>query len=86
VQTNLLLQGEIVQDLWAKLINSQTTASFFAKSTEDYPEEEFYGVVIFDTRTGRIVSPQGYAVADTPPRGSVTRFGPYVARYIGTGK
>jgi hypothetical protein len=86
VQTNLLLQGEIVQNLYAKMIRSKTTSLFFAQGIDRYPVFTIYGVVIFDTRTNRVVSPQGYAVVDTPPRGRIAHFGPYLARYIGTGK
>ena len=85
VQTNLLLQGEIVQNLYEKLNRAKTTSLFWAQGFDRYPVFTIYGVVIFDTRTGRVVSPQGYAVVDTPHRGKVVRFGPYIARYIGTG-
>jgi hypothetical protein len=44
-----------------------------------------YCVNIFDTRTERLVSQEGYAVIDLPESGRVARFGPYTARYIGTG-
>jgi hypothetical protein len=86
VQTNQLLQGEIVQDLYAKMLRAKTSSLFFAQAYEAYPTAPIYGVVIFDARTGHLVGPQGYAVVDTPPRGSIARFGPYVARYIGTGR
>ena len=85
VQTNLLLQGEIVQNLYEKLSRAKTTSLFWAQGFDRYPTFTIYGVVIFDTRTNRVVSPQGYAVVDTPHRGKVVRFGPYIARYIGTG-
>ena len=86
VQTNLLLQGEIVKNLYAKISNAKTTSSFFAQGIDRFPIFTIYGVVIFDTRTNRVVSPQGYAMVDTPHRGRVVQFGPYIARYIGTGK
>jgi hypothetical protein len=34
-------------------------------------------------RTGKLVSPDGYAVLDLPARGNVARFGTYTARFIG---
>ena len=86
VQTNLLLQGEIVQNLYEKMIKAKTTSLFFAQGLDRFPVFTIYGVVVFDTRTNRLVSPQGYAVVDTPHRGRIARFGPYIARYIGTGK
>jgi len=86
VETSKIFPGE-VQNLWPKLINSETTASFFSQGMEDntYSNLQLVGVMIFDTRTGRFVSNQGYISVDTPPRGNVARFGPYIARYIGWG-
>jgi hypothetical protein len=86
VETSKIFPGE-VQDLWPKLINSETTASFFSHGLRDnsYSNLQLLGVMIFDTRTGHIVGNQGYISVDTPPRGSVARFGPYIARYIGWG-
>jgi hypothetical protein len=86
VETSKIFPGE-VQDLWPKLINSETTASFFSHGLKDnsYSNLQLLGVMIFDIRTGHIVGNQGYISVDTPPRGSVARFGPYIARYIGWG-
>ena len=86
VETSKVYPSE-VQSLWPKLINSETTASFFSQGIEDntYSNLQLKGVMIFDTRTGRFVSNQGYISVDTPPPGSVARFGPYIARYIGWG-
>ncbi len=86
VETSKVFPGE-VQDLWTKLINSETTASFFSHGIKNntYSNLQLLGVMIFDTRTGHFVSNQGYISVDTPPRGTVARFGPYLARYIGWG-
>ena len=86
VETSKVFPGQ-VQDLWPKLINSETTASFFSygDKTNTYSNLQLLGVMIFDTTTGRFVSNQGYIAVDTPPRGSVARFGSYIARYIGWG-
>jgi hypothetical protein len=86
VWTSKIFPSE-VQDLWPKLINSQTTASFFSHGNRNntYSNLQLLGIMIFDTSTGRFVSNQGYISVDTPPRGSVARFGPYIARYIGWG-
>ena len=86
VETSKVFPGE-VQNLYPKLINSETTASFFSQGIEDntYSNLQLVGVMIFDTRTGRFVSNQGYISVDTPPRGSVARFGSYIARFIGWG-
>jgi hypothetical protein len=86
VETSKVFPSEVVQSLWPKLINSETTASFFSHGKRNsYSNLQLLGVMIFDTRTGRFVSNQGYISVDTPPRGSVARFGPYIARYIGWG-
>jgi hypothetical protein len=86
VETSKVFPGE-VQDLWTKLINSETTGSFFSHGliNNSYSNLQLLGIMIFDTRTGHFVSNQGYISVDTPPRGSVARFGPYIARYMGWG-
>jgi hypothetical protein len=86
VETSKIFPGE-VQDLSPKLTNSETTGSFSSRAivADAYSDLQLLGVMIFDTRTGRFVSSQGYISVDTPQRGSVARFGPYVARFIGWG-
>jgi len=86
VQTSTLFPGEI-QDLYPKLINSETTASFLGRGDHkgSYSELDLHGIMIYDTKTGHFVSNQGYVSVDTPPYGGVARFGQYMARYIRTG-
>ncbi|MBV8585139.1 MAG: hypothetical protein JO308_02540 [Verrucomicrobia bacterium] len=87
VQGTTINPGDI-QDLYPKLLYSQTGAvTYFAQANVDgsYSELSIFCILIYDTQTGRLVSNEGYAVVDLPPRESVARFGPYVARYIGTG-
>ena len=86
VETSKIFPAE-VQDLRPKLINSETTASFFGygNETNTYSNLQLLGIMIYDTKAGRFVSNQGYISVDTPPRGRVARFGPYIARYIGWG-
>jgi len=81
-----LVFPEEIQNLWPKLMNSETTASVFAHGTEDFSLSDFvlYGIVIFDTRSGHLVSAGGYVVAELPPRGEIARFGNYFARFIGS--
>jgi hypothetical protein len=43
-------------------------------------------VMVFDTKTGRPVSNEGYIVMDTPAKGRLGVFGGYTAVYIGNGK
>jgi len=76
-----------VQNLWPKLINSQTAVSFFSKSPgRHHTEVDLTGVMIFDTRSGSLVGNRGFVLVDTPSRGTVVRLGDYIARYIGTGR
>jgi hypothetical protein len=87
VQGTTIFPGDI-QGLYPKLLYSQTGAvSFFGHGIVDgsYSELSIFCILIYDTQTGRLVSNTGYAVVDLPPQESVARFGPYVARYIGTG-
>jgi hypothetical protein len=42
-------------------------------------------LVLFDSRTGRLVSSDGVLVIDTPQRGSIARFAGISAIYAGTG-
>jgi hypothetical protein len=46
---------------------------------------QLIGIMIFDTRTGRIVGDRGFISVDTPHLGQVARFDDYIARYIGFG-
>ena len=71
--------------LYPKLINSETTASFFSHGKRTYSNLELLGIMIYDTKMGHFVSNQGYVSVDTPPYGGVARFGEYKARYIRTG-
>ncbi len=86
VVTSKIFPGE-VQNLWSKLINSETTASFFSEGPDKqtYSSLQLIGIMIFDTRTGRIVGNRGFISVDTPPLGHVARFDDYIARYIGFG-
>jgi hypothetical protein len=84
VETSKIFPAE-VQDLWSKLINSETTASFFSHGmeTQTYSDLELRGIMIFDIRTSHFVSNRGFISVDTPPLGHLARFDNYVARYIG---
>lgn len=74
-----------IQELYPKLINSETTASFFGQGGGSYSDMEFSVVMIYDVKAGHFVSNQGYVCVDTPPLGRMARFDDYMARYIGTG-
>jgi hypothetical protein len=74
-----------VQLLYPKLINSETTASYFSQRRGGYSNLQLKGIMIYDTRTGHFVSNYGFISVDTPPRGSVARFDDYLARFVGIG-
>jgi hypothetical protein len=74
------------QGLYPKLINSETTASFFSQADTNYRSLQLLGIMIYDTKAGHFVGDQGYVSVDTPNPGEVARFGDYIARYIGTGR
>jgi hypothetical protein len=84
IESDSIFPDEI-RDLDAKLINSPGVNSSDIEEYEENDDVSIYCVNIFDTRTGRIVDPDGYAVVDLPARGNVARFGKYTARFIGTG-
>ena len=79
-----VLQSEIIQDLYAKLISSETTASFFSRGEND-ERMNLSCIMIYDTVTNKFVSNLGYVSVDLPPRGSLARWDGYLARYIGFG-
>ena len=81
VNTTSVVEGDVNQDLYSKLINSETTTSFF--DTDSSLEASC--IMIYDTTTNRFVSNVGYASVDLPQRGSVARWDGYTARYIGWG-
>ena len=86
IEASKLFESETTHDLYLKIRNSETTASFFARSGGRHGDAvDFKGIMIFDIRTGHFASAQGYVSIDTPQRGRVGRFGAYIARYIGRG-
>jgi hypothetical protein len=74
-------QADIVQNFYAKLINSQTTASYFGTDSSLNAS----CIMIYDTATNSFVSNMGYTSVDLPSRGSVARWDGYTAKYIGWG-
>jgi len=81
VYATSVVQGDVNQDLYAKLINSQTTASFF----QTYSSLNASCIMIYDTAKNRLVDNVGYVSIDLPSRGTVARWDGYSAKYIGWG-
>ena len=76
VYTTSVLQADIIQDLYAKLISSETTASFFGHG-DNVEVMNLSCIMIYDTVTNKFVSNLGYASVDLPPRGSLARWDGY---------
>jgi hypothetical protein len=83
VFTTSAFLGSIVQDLYPKLINSETTGGFLSHAYNS--EVDASCIIIYDTVANRFVSNGGYVSVDVPPRGSVARWDDYIARYVGRG-
>jgi hypothetical protein len=81
VYATSVVQGDVNQNLYSKLMSSETTSSFF----ETYSSLNASCIMIYDTATNTFVSNLGYASVDLPPRGSVARWDGYAARHIGWG-
>jgi hypothetical protein len=76
VYTTSVVQGDVNQNLYSKLINSETTTNFF----ETYSSLNGSCIMIYNTATGSFVSNFGYASIDLPRHGSVARWDGYTAR------
>lgn len=74
-----------ISDLYSKLTRSPGVNGSDVEDYEINDDIDIFCINIFDTRTGKLVSAQGYAVVDEPDRGSWARFGRYIAKFIGTG-
>src|ERR1700738_1400821 len=51
----------------------------------DQASRQVFFLLLFDSRTGQLVSDDGVLVLDTPRRGTVGQFGGFSAVYIGLG-
>jgi hypothetical protein len=86
VETTSVLPAEIIEPLWPYLLNADTGALFLATLPSDQGFAQMECVMIFDTQKGRFVSKRGYLTVENPPRGTMARYGDYIACYIGTGR
>jgi hypothetical protein len=75
--------GNIVQDQYSKLLNSETAGDFFRQG--DSVKLNASCIMIYDLVENRFVSNSGYVSVDLPPSGSVAHWDVYTARYIGRG-
>lgn len=59
--------------------------TYYASDPDDPTAVPVKFLLLFDSRTGHLVSPEGVLVIDTPPRGAIANFGGVEAVYAGTG-
>jgi hypothetical protein len=85
VAASSMLAAELNAEFSVKLDRSETSGAYFTQGISSSSKQGVQGYMIFDTKTGRAVSPQGYIIVDTPPRGQVVHVAQYTARYIGFG-
>ena len=85
IESDTIPSADIL-DLYYRLTNSPGVNGSDIEKYEANNDIDIFCINIFDTRTGKLVSPQGYAVVDEPSPGSIARFGSYLARFIGTGE
>ncbi len=83
ITTATVMPGDIVQVLWHNMINTQTGAGFLLPSA--WNPGRMRCVMIYDTQSARFATEHGFLVIETPHRGTLARFGDYVALYIDTG-
>ena len=81
VNVSSILDADVTQNLYSRLINSETTASFFGQN--GIPELNGSCIMIYDTVAMQFVSDSGYLSVDLPERGSIAHWDSYTARYIG---
>jgi len=85
VAASSMLAAELNAEFSIKLDHSQTSGAYFTQGISSSSKQGVEGYLIFDTKTGRAVSTQGYIIVDTPPRGQIVHVAEYTARYIGFG-
>jgi hypothetical protein len=74
-----------ISNLYAKLLTSPGANSSDLEDLESNKELRLDCLNMLDMRTQKLVSAEGYGVADSPERGRVAQFGPCTAVYIGNG-
>jgi hypothetical protein len=85
VAASSMLAAELNAEFSIKLDHSQTSGAYFTQGISSSSKQGVQGYLIFDTKTGRAISPQGYIIVDTPLRGQIVHVAQYTARYIGFG-
>lgn len=78
-----VMSGDVVQVLWKNMINAQGASGFLLPTA--WNPGRMRCVMIYDTQNARFATDHGYLVVETPHRGTLARFGDYIALYIDTG-
>lgn len=74
-----------IPDIYPRLVNSPGVNSSDLEKYETDFDLDISCVNIFDTKFGRLVGNEGFAVVDLPGHGHLAQFGPYTAIFIGFG-
>jgi hypothetical protein len=83
IEAAAVMSGDLVQPLWQNMINAETGSGFQLPANWD--PGKMHCVMIYDTRTFDFATKRGYLVFETPQRGTLARFGDYIALFISTG-
>jgi hypothetical protein len=83
IEAAAVMPGDVIQPLWENMINAQTGSGFLLPTAWD--PGKMRCIMIYDTRTSDFATKRGFLVVESPHRGSLARFGDYIALYINTG-
>ena len=83
IKVATLMSAEVIQPFWHNMINAQTGSGYLLPSA--WNPGRMHCVMIYDTQSSSFVSTHGLLVVETPHRGTLARFGDYIALYIDTG-
>lgn len=83
IEAAAVMPGDVIQPLWQNMINAQTGSAFLLPSA--WEPGRMRCVMIYDTHSSDFVSKSGFLVIEKPHRGTLARFGDYIALYIDTG-
>ncbi len=78
-----VMPAEVVQPFWHNMINAQTGSGVLLPMA--WNPGKMRCIMIYDTQRSNFVNVHGLLVIETPHRGTLARFGDYIALYIDTG-
>jgi len=86
VQANQIDANEVPGLVYQLAAGQVANATYYYASDPDDPTAvPVKFLLLFDSRTDRLASPEGVLVIDTPPRGTIANFGGVRAIYAGAG-